>query len=265
MVKMRHIYIRILFIVVGVMMMALFAGCRSHRGLTENNNGRPGVSEPTVAEPEKPQLDTIRNASYSRYCANYSCTVDGVTVNGQIRIVHDSCIWISVNKIIEVGRILITPTRVSGYAKFFGKYFDGSFDELRNRWGIEIDYTTLEALLVGNCPPDLTRSKEPEHSGDDVTLWYSQKGKSQRKVTLHKDYVSKLLTATVLEVTIPKAQVRCGYSERVDVSGQMLPGVVDVSVSAGSLSKQTRLTLSRITLNKMQNTPFEIPRGMSKL
>ena len=133
-------------------------GCRSHRQLT-SQQPTANSQQPTVSEPEKPKLDTILNATYSRYSANFSCTVEGISVNGQIRMVHDSCIWISISKIIEVGRIMITPTRVSGYARIVDKYFDGTYDEVCRRWGIDIDYATVEALLVGNCPPNCRRSK----------------------------------------------------------------------------------------------------------
>lgn len=254
---------KIYLVLIAVVAMAV--GCRSHKQLVDDGKERQPESRPTAEEQTKPQLDTIRNATYSRYCANFSCTVDGFALNGQIRMVHDSCIWISVNKIIEVGRVMITPTRVSGYSRIMGKYYDGSYEDVRKRWGVDIDYGTMEALLVGNCPPNCIRSKEPQREGDEVTLWYSQKGHSQRKVTLHKEYSSRLLNATEVNNTAPAAQVRCAYRERAEQNGQMLPTVIDASVSLRNMTKQTRLTLSRITLNQKQNTPFEIPAKLEKL
>lgn len=246
------------------MLLGLVVGCRSHKNVVDVN-GQPSGNNTTVVEESKPQLDTIRNAIYNRYSANFSCSIEGISVNGQIRVIHDSCIWISVNKIIEVGRVMITPTRVSGYAKILGKYFDGTYEEIRSRWGVDIDYATLEAMLVGNCPPNCTRSKEPQCEGDEVTLWYNQRGHSQRKVTLHKEYASKLLTSTEVTHAAPAVQLRCAYSERTACNGQMLPTVIDASISLRSSSRQTRLTLSRITLNQRQNTPFAIPGKLEKL
>lgn len=252
-------YIFILFL------LTLVAGCRSHKHLTDDKKEASAIVMPTATETVKPQLDTIRNAVYSRYSANFSCAVEGVSVNGQIRIIHDSCIWISVNKIIEVGRIMITPTRVSGYSKIAGKYYDGTYEEVRKRWGVDLDYATIEALLVGNCPPNCTRSKEPRRDGDEVTLWYSQKGHGQRNVTLCKEFASKLLTTIEISQSTLSGQVRCAYHERTAVNGQMLPSVVDASVTMRGNTKQTRLTLSRFSINQQQNTPFIIPSRLEKL
>ena len=246
------------------LLLAVATGCRTHRNLADGDQGGK-ISNPTVTETEIPRLDTIRNAMYERYCANYSCNVEGMTINGQIRIVHDSCIWISVNKLIEVGRIMITPKRVSGYSKILGKYYDGSYEEVRKRWGIDIDYATIEALIVGNCPPNCKRSKEPERKGDKVTLWYEQKGKSPHKVTLEKEYRSKLLSNTEISTTTPSAVIRCAYPKRENIGGQMLPSAITAKVTFRGSSKQTNLDLSKIAVNKVQNTPFEIPSKLEKL
>lgn len=239
----------------------MVAGCRSHKGVVKNDGPdikvKPDTTEDTVV-----RLDTIRNALYERYCANFSCEIEGISVNGQIRIVHDSCIWISINKIIEVGRVMITPTRVSGYSRLLDKYYDGTYEEIRKRWGVDIDYATLEALIVGNCPPNCKRSKEPERKGEQVTLWYDQ---GKRKVTMTKDYATKLLTSTALSIAAPKMQVKCEYSERTASDGQIMPGEVDVSVHTTGINKRTKLTLSKITLGKVQKTPFEIPKGLKKI
>lgn len=247
-------------IIVGLAMVAMLGGCRSQKGVIKNNNQnqpqKPDVTDVVV------RLDTIRNATYHRYSANFSCEVEGISVNGQIRIVHDSCIWISVSKIIEVGRVMITPTRVSGYSRILGKYYDGTYEEVRKRWGIEIDYGTIEALLVGNCPPNCKRSKEPERKGETVTLWYDQ---GKRKVTMTKDFGSKMLTSTLVSMTTPKMSVKCGYQKRMASDGQMLPSEVEARVTASGLDKGTKLTLSKITLNKVQKTPFEMPGGLKKL
>ena len=256
-------YIHIIIIAVGVMVMMV--GCRVHRELGDKE-GKPGVGvDESAATDNKPRLDSIINASYSRYCANFSCTVEGMALTGQVRIVHDSCIWISVNKIIEVGRIMITPTRVSGYVKILNKYYDGSYDDLRKRWGIDIDYATIEALFIGNCPPNCKKSREPERNGEQVRLWYTQQGKSQRKVTVTKGYESKMITTMDISTTVPQMNASCAYYNRTNISGQMIPSEIGVSLSAHGLTEQTRLMLSSITLNKVQNTPFTIPARYEKL
>lgn len=261
--KKRSLIIHVISMMV---VLGVAVGCRSHKNVADSHGGQqPGGNVPTETARAKEKLDTILNASYERYCANFSCSVEGIDLNGQIRIIHDSCIWISINKLIEVGRIMITPTRVSGYVRLLGKYYDGTYEEVRTRWGLDIDYATIEAMIVGNCPPNCTRSKEPKLDGGEVTLWYTQKGKTPRKVTMTKDHSSKTLKATEIDITRPLAKLVCQYKERANVESQLLPTTVGVSITVGQKSKKTQLKMSRISLNQKQNTPFSIPARLEKL
>ena len=77
--------------------------------------------------------------------------------------------------------------------------------------------------------------------------------------------VDKMLTSTLVSMTTPKMSVKCGYQKRMASDGQMLPSEVEARVTASGLDKGTKLTLSKITLNKVQKTPFEMPGGLKKL
>ena len=64
------------------------------------------------APPATENLDYIAVTDYASYRANFSCSVQGITVNGQIRMAKDSVVWLSINKIVELGRAKLTPNRV---------------------------------------------------------------------------------------------------------------------------------------------------------
>lgn len=243
-----------------------FVACRSHRHVVT-----PPVTDSTpVAQQDsatvKPtatvRLDTIRDASFNTYCANYSCTVDGVNVNGQIRIEHDSIIWISINKIIEVGRIMLTPTHVKAYVRIANKYYDGDYATLSRRFGIDIDYYTLEALLTGNCQRDCRKSKEPVLKDNTVSLFYNQSSKAtakERQVVMNKDYKSKKLTSVQLTSTTPRQKILCIYNNLQTYSGQQLATTIDVELYSSHLNVITQLKLEKINLNGKQQYPFKIP------
>ena len=155
------------------------AGCRSHKDLQRTDGGKSDSTAVVVRpkphiKPNLERLDSITNSLFATYCANFSCTVDGITMNGQIRIAKDSIIWVSISKIIEVGRAKLTPDRAQAYAKIIGKQYDGDYEGLKKKLGLDADYATLEALLTGNCPPDCHKLKEPKRTGDTITLWFSQ-------------------------------------------------------------------------------------------
>lgn len=251
---------RLLLLVLAIITLT-FIGCQSHKHIKNGNNTgqTPAVATHTDELSHSPRLDTILNVNCNYYTANFSCTVEGIGLTGQIRMAKDSIIWVSFNKIIEVGRAVLTPTRVQGYVKILNKYYDGDYETLKTRWGLDVDYETLEALLLGNCPPKCAKSREPKQEGDEITLWYSQKGNNQRDVTLKKHAVNKTLNST--ELFSPQVQQRifCTYSRNQTQDGQQIPETIGISLKCKRITTSTKLELNKITLNQRQNYPFSIP------
>jgi hypothetical protein len=71
-----------------------------------------------------------------------------------LRIAHDSLIWMSVSPLmgVEMVRVLMTKDSVSYVSKVPGDkhYFKGTYLELANMTQSELDYSMIENLLVGN-------------------------------------------------------------------------------------------------------------------
>jgi len=69
-----------------------------------------------------------------------------------IRIKKDSAIWMSITPLlgIEMARVLITKDSLKFINRIDKEYFLGSFDYINEKFGVDIDYQMLEAILVGN-------------------------------------------------------------------------------------------------------------------
>ena len=250
----RYIFI-LMLVCLGV------AGCRSHKELKRddgNNVSRDTTAAATApSKPHAERLDTIMNAQYRSITANFNCTVQGINVNGQLRMAKDSIIWVSVNKLLELGRAQLTPTKAQAYAKLIGKKYDLSYNDIQKNWGIDVDFVTLQALLTANCPPQCRKSKEPQRNGDIVTLWFDQNN-GQRQLTLKKDFATKRPVAATLQSKQTGQTIELTYSNWTSVEGQLLPTTINISVKSKQLNEQTVITLERITLNKTQSYPFKM-------
>jgi len=212
------------------------------------------------------QLDTIRNLRYNRYSANFSCTIEGMNINGQVRIQHDSIIWISCTKIFEVARLRFTPTSVQGYSRLLNKYYDGDYASIAKRWGIDLDYATLQSLITGSCPPHCVKTAEPQAKGDSVTLQCTQKVNSyNRTVKMVKKIKNKKMTSALLTTTDVRQTLSCRYSSHQAIGTELAPGIIDISLKCRKGDFSTQLKLSKITLNSAQEYPFSIPERASKL
>lgn len=69
-----------------------------------------------------------------------------------IRVKKDSVIWVSITPLlgIEMARVLITKDSVMFLNRIDKQYFVGTFDYINNKFGTDLDYQMLEAVIMGN-------------------------------------------------------------------------------------------------------------------
>lgn|SRR5574344_1249287 len=141
----------------------LLGSCRSSRNLStdkkpeqdssivvKDTQSAPQPQQPSQPVKPKPQAKPPKpKAPFTTFSGNFSCTVQNFTVNGQVRIMSDSIIWISANKIIELGRLKATPDSVFAYVKPYNQYLRCNYADLKKMYHIDINYATLQSILTG--------------------------------------------------------------------------------------------------------------------
>lgn len=106
----------------------LATGCRSCR----ESAGTAGGESP------KPREYTVMT---------FSGEVDGMSVEGQVRMAKDSVIWCSVSKFIEVGRAKATVDSVWVRVPLLGRNEKGDYRWLKRVTSVDTDFKKLQALL----------------------------------------------------------------------------------------------------------------------
>ena len=120
----------------------LVGGCRSTSRVARQSAGSQHTT--VEAHPKTIVVETCEVLT-----ANFQCTVDDISVNGQLRLRRDSVIWLSANKFVELGRALFTHDSVFVYAKVMNRYFKGTYADFQKKTGISTDFATLQALFIG--------------------------------------------------------------------------------------------------------------------
>lgn len=127
--------------ILAVLMAFCLTGCRNTSKLTHDKSPSQQASKPAAECVEISRCETL--------IANFSCTVDDIAVNGQLRLRRDSVIWVNLNKFIELGRAKLTRDSVFVYAKIAGRYFEGTYSDLQKVAGITTDFESLQELFLG--------------------------------------------------------------------------------------------------------------------
>ena len=125
----RHSHI---LVIVAVALLAV--GCRSTR--------QAATAPVEVAAPAAPQRQLT--------VITFTAIVEGVSASGQMRVAEDSVMWISVNKLIELGRAMATPDSVWVTTTFGDHNFAGSYDDLQRLTKRRITFDEMQAMALAD-------------------------------------------------------------------------------------------------------------------
>ncbi|MEM9363245.1 MAG: DUF4292 domain-containing protein [Bacteroidota bacterium] len=193
---------------------------------------------------------------------DYSNGKDSQGISVTLRMEKDKVIWISAP--LGVVKARITPDKVSFYNKLQGEYFDGDFRYLSELLGTELDFTSVQNLLLGNAISDLRKERfnskildgnyelEPKKAGILFSLLFQLEPKNfkiaSQEVNQAKE--NRFLSAE--------------YTYQ-DISGKVFPNSVNV-VALDKGSKTTiDLSFRNLELDRPLNFPYKIPKGYNEI
>jgi hypothetical protein len=210
------------------------------------------------------QLDPIRASqiNFNSFTgkAKASLDIDGssndCTLN--IRIKRDKEIWVSITYLIgfEVARAMITPDSIIVINRLQGVYLKKPFDYVHAYTDSQVNYTMLQALLVGNAIPQvLNDSTQYQAATDNITLSGNL-----------KDLVYKLILGNNLKVTQTSLEnhgagqtLKVSNQAFIQAAGNTVPSQIAIASVAKDKKIQVNLHYIKVDFNQPQEYPFTIP------
>ncbi|PRX56991.1 DUF4292 domain-containing protein [Flagellimonas meridianipacifica] len=184
----------------------------------------------------------------------------GISVS--LRMEKDKVIWISAP--LGVVKAHITPEKVSFYNKLQGEYFDGDFSFLSELLGTELDFASVQNLLLGNAILDMRKEKFTSKVADGNYQLKPRKAKELFLLLFQLE--PKYFKIATQEVLQPEENrfLSAEYTYQ-DISGKIFPN----SVKVVALDKKDRTTIDldfrNLELDKALNFPFKIPKGYEEI
>lgn len=141
---------RYIWLMAGAMLMA---GCHVSRKAAEPAPAAPvPAEEPTAPTQEPRRTYTVMN---------FTGEAEGITVAGQLRVAEDSAMWVSLTKIIEVGRAMATRDSLFLRAPMLGYDVATDYAALSRRLKRKVTYDDLQAIaLSDNAEEQIGRLSE---------------------------------------------------------------------------------------------------------
>jgi len=213
---------------------------------------------------KKNKLDAIRAAQTTfntfsgkaRTVLNINGSSNDVTLN--IRIKRDQKIWISITAIagIEAARILITPDSILIINRLQSIYVKQPFSYINSVAGNQVNYKTIESLLIGNAIPELLNENADFKTSADSTMLTGNL----------QDLAYKLIVDTGMRVTQTNlsdqnAAQSLQVTNRtfIQAGAREIPSQIDITSSVKDKKIQVNLHYVKTDFDLPLEYPFSIP------
>lgn len=177
-----------------------------------------------------------------------------------IRINRDQTIWVSITAIagLEVARALITPDSIQVVNRFQNIYLKKPFSYVHRYAGKQVNFKTLQSLLVGNAIGELLNEDAkftPEGNNTGVT------GNLQGviyKLLLGPDMK---VTQTNLENQLAEQKLQVVNRVFIQADNRIVPSQIDITSNAPGNKVLAYLRYTQVEFDRVLEYPFSIPKS----
>lgn len=242
---------------------ALFA-CKSKKPLI---NSKPSVvnlpkteNKVSLKVVKASQLDFVTFTTKAATQLDFNDKNFDVTLN--IRIKKGKMIWISITAIagLEVSRILITPDSIQVMDRINDEYLKKPFHFVQGFTSKQVDYYTLEALLVGNSIPfTLTENSEITQNNGFVSLRGTIE--SLRYILQFNEQFK--VNKTLLENEGAGQILLVNNQSFETINNNLVPFIVLIDSKTQDKKVKVAMQYSKTMLNAILDYPFNVPKRFS--
>ncbi len=212
----------------------------------------------------KSQLTLIksRQINFNTFSGRASTKLDvngdknDVTLN--IRISKGKKIWVSITALLglEVARVVITPDSIKMINKLEGLYLKKPFSFVYQYASRQVNYTTIEALLVGNAMPEtLTERSRLTSDLGNVTL----SGNLDELIYSLILGTNMRVTQFNLSNTGAAQALLVNNSVFIQASNRLVPSQIDILSTIQDKKIQANLRYTKVDFDQQLEYPFNIP------
>ncbi|RYY29702.1 MAG: DUF4292 domain-containing protein [Sphingobacteriaceae bacterium] len=247
----------------------LVFGCRAKKQLVSVNQPVVAAADSSAAKTDDGKSAQIKRIqgqqiNFDTFSgkARTHLEIDGkaydVTMN--IRIQKNKQIWVSITAIagIEVARAVITPDSIKIINKLQSVYLKKPFSYVYQYTGRQVNYRTVESLVVGNAVPDFISPEAEITANGTNTVFTGILNELNYQTTF-----SPGLKVINLKLSNQKAaqKLDVNNSSFIQADDRILPSVIGISSVSGQNSIKANLNYIKTEFNQQLDLPFNEPKG----
>jgi hypothetical protein len=254
--------------------------------LTSCSGTRKAVREPIKEQGDEFLIRKLKEheLKFDQFSAKFNVAYEvdrkKTTVNGNLRIEHDSLIWISITPAlgIEAVRFMLTPDSIKFINRLSNTYFISDFSYINQLLNKTLDFDMAQAFLLGN---DFSlyesNSFKASVEGQQYKLNTVNRRKIRRYVRRNDEDISipiqsiwldpenfKVSKVILKEAERDSRKFQANYSEFEKIMEELIPTILEFKVETDDKKIIINIRYSKIQLNQNQSYPFHIPESYTE-
>lgn len=185
-------------------------------------------------------------------------------INVSYRFKRDKTLWMSAKfaGFIQVAKMMIKPKKIMFYERIDNTYFDGNFELISMFLGIELDYSQIQNLFLGQALKPIEVSKTDIENLDPYFQMVTSYDDGLTQFLLLDAKTFKIKQQTI---SLKDKQVKIIYNNYQIVDGSSFPKEFVILAGDGKDQIQITLTYKNIKLNDKLRFPFSFPNNYSPI
>lgn len=245
-----------------IIIIVLFFGCAPGKNLTSTVGEIPEMRTKQILKKhikQRAKFNTLQCKLKIELFQNSKAQSNTVT----LRMDRGKIIWI--NAFLNMIRIKITPDRVQMYNKIDKTYFDGDFSLIKQLLGIDLDFSNLENLLLGDTffkHNSSSLNQVKDNSG--YTLKPYKLDPTLDVLYRINPFYFKMKTQEISHLK-EEIHLKVNYDDFQEINQQLIPSKMAITINGKQNNTFIKLNLKSVSLNQSIRFPFKLPKGYKLL
>lgn len=240
------------------MVLLSLASCKSAKVTTKQINDLPG----------RTIVKRNREASFDQATVKASLLIkykgkeDMPNINGSLRMIKDSIIWLNFSKLgFPVAKLRITPNEVSFYEKIGKTSFEGNF-ELISQWlGTDFDFEKIQNLFLGESLLNLEGQKYLVNIIDNKYELRPRKGNPLYDILYRIDPNNFKIMREEVRHSQKNQNLTILYKDFNKINESLFPKGFLITAFADHQTTIIDVSYKNVQFDVPLKFPFEIPAG----
>lgn len=234
----------------------ILGACKTKENLTKENQIKD-VKFPSL-DKLKLQAPAIKTANFSKLMVEVDFYGNYYTSHASMKIIRDSIIQVSIQPMlgIEIARLNFYENEFVIIDKINGRYLKAGYDSLLTRYKINIDYNSLQAVLLN----ELFIMGEPSEPFDSLTNKFTKsafpegillRSSSSKALAPSEFIVNEQNNINYTSITMPLLLTTARYTDFSKINDIEFPLSWKFSILEGPKSKTAKISIQVVEFNTL--------------